>query len=137
MNTLLIFFAFPVAVIIISAILEKLLKCPVAVASFVFAIFLVITFAAFDETFLIATFVYTLISFITATLVNLFKGRSESEQNVCSLLEELIRNSNENSNNNCTAETIGDLLTNNTNNCNNTSSNSNSCGCGCNNRYRR
>ena len=49
MDTLLIFFALPIAVIIISAILEKLLKCPIAVASLIFAIFLVVTFAVFDE----------------------------------------------------------------------------------------
>ena len=56
MDTLLIFFAFPIAVIIVSAILEKILRNPVAVAALIFAIFLVVTFAVFDETFLIATF---------------------------------------------------------------------------------
>ena len=55
MNLLLIFFAFPIAVIIISVILQKLLKNPILVAAFIFAIFIVITFADFDETFLIAT----------------------------------------------------------------------------------
>ena len=38
MNILLIFFAFPIAVIIISAILQKLLNSPIAVAAFIFAI---------------------------------------------------------------------------------------------------
>ena len=33
MNTLLIFFALPIAVIIVSAILQKVLKCPLAVAA--------------------------------------------------------------------------------------------------------
>lgn len=136
MNTLLIFFAFPVAVIIISAVLEKLLKSPIAVASFIFAVFLVVTFAAFDETFLIATFAYTLLAFITATIVNLHKCRDDGRQSICNLLEEIIRNSNENSDNNCLAETVEDLLTSN-NNCNNTNSNSNNCGCRCGNRYRK
>ena len=75
MNILLIFFALPIAVIIVSAILEKLLKCPIAVASLIFAIFLVVTFAVFEVTFLIATLVYTIIAFITAVIVHLFKKR--------------------------------------------------------------
>ena len=57
MNTLLIFFAFPIAIIILSIILEKLLNCPLAVAATFFAIFLVITFAVFDATFLIVGFI--------------------------------------------------------------------------------
>ena len=66
MNTLLIFFAFPIAVIIISIILQKLLNNPILASAFIFAIFLILTFTAFDETFLIATFAYTALSFITA-----------------------------------------------------------------------
>ena len=69
MNTLLIFFAFPVAVIILSAIFETILNCPFKIAGITFSIFLVITFAFFDETFLIATIVYTILSFLVAFLV--------------------------------------------------------------------
>ena len=69
MNTLLIFFALPIAVIIISAILQKVLKSPIDVAALIFAVFLVITFAFFDETFLIATLAYTILAFITAFIV--------------------------------------------------------------------
>ena len=142
MNTLLIFFAFPIAVIIISAILEKILKNPVAVAAFIFAIFLVVTFAAFDETFLIATLAYTIIAFITALIVHLLKRRGENERNICDLLTDLISNNNANNenNNNCSnnnnnenlVDTVEDLISNNTNN--NSNSNSNNCAC---NRYRR
>ena len=136
MNTLLIFFAFPIAVIIISAILEKILKNPVAVAALIFAIFLVITFAFFDETFLIATLIYTIIAFITAIIVQFLKCRRENEHehNICDLLAEIIRNNTGNNNENNLAETVEDLLSNNTTN--NTNSNTNSCNCGCN-RYRR
>ena len=138
MDTLLIFFALPIAVIIISAILEKLLKCPIAVASLIFAIFLVVTFAVFDETFLIATLVYTIIAFITALIVHIIKCRHNNEQNICDLLETLLRNiqNNENDNNENICDTVEDLLGNNNSN-NNT--NSNNCNCGCNRygRYRR
>ena len=81
MNTLLIYFAFPIAVIIISIVLQKLLNSPITVASLVFAIFLVITFAFFDETFLIATFVYTLLAYITAFIVNIIENSNENNIN--------------------------------------------------------
>ena len=67
---LLIYFAFPIATIIISVILQKLLKNPALVAAFVFAVFLIVTFTAFDETFLIATLAYTLLALLTAFIVS-------------------------------------------------------------------
>ena len=96
MNTLLIFFAFPIAVIIFSAILQKLLKNSIAVASIVFAIFIIITFAAFDETFLIATLAYTILAFITAVLVSRLccsKNNSHTNDILESILD-LLQNSN-------------------------------------------
>lgn len=126
MNTLLIFFAFPVAVIIFSIVLEKLIKNPIIVASLIFASFLIVTFAAFDESFLIATLAYTVIALITALIVHLLCEREENEHNICNLLENVLSNNNTNEENAC--NTVEDLLENNNNN--------NSCGCGCN-RYRR
>ena len=41
MNILLIFFALPIATIIISIALQKILKCPILVAAIIFAIFLI------------------------------------------------------------------------------------------------
>jgi len=137
MDTLLIFFAFPIAVIIISAILEKILKSPIAVAAFIFAVFLVVTFAAFDETFLIATLVYTIIAFITALIVHYLKQRNENTQNLCNLLAEFIQNNNSNNQNNneSICDTVEDLLSsNNINTVNNTNIASNNCGCR---RFRR
>jgi len=81
MNTLLIFFAFPIAVIIISVVLQKLLRNPIAVAALIFATFLIVTFAAFDETFLIATLVYTLLSLITALIVKFICESNKSNNN--------------------------------------------------------
>jgi len=68
---LLIFFAFPLATIIFSIVLEPVLRNPVRVAAITFAIFLVITFAFFDTMFLIATLIYTMLSFVVAYIVQL------------------------------------------------------------------
>ena len=129
MDTLLIFFAFPIGTIIISAILQKILRRPVLVAAFVFAVFLIVTFAAFDETFLIATLVYTIIALITAFAVSALCRRNHDnhDENLLDRLENLIEeleNANNGANN-------GD---------NNDTDNENS-NCGCNRsryyRYRR
>ena len=74
MNTLLIFFALPIAVIIISIALQKILKCPALVAAIIFAIFLIVTFIVNNLNFLIAAIVYAIISFITA-YITCFIGR--------------------------------------------------------------
>lgn len=74
MNILLIFFALPIAVIIISIALQKILKCPALVAGIIFAIFLIVTFVVNNLNFLIAAIVYAIISFITA-YITCFVGR--------------------------------------------------------------
>ena len=58
MNTLLIFFALPIAVIIISIALQKIFKCPFLVAGIIFAIFLIVTFVVGNLNLLIATIYY-------------------------------------------------------------------------------
>ena len=115
MNILLIFFALPIATIILAAVLEKILNCPLAVAAVFFAIYLVVTFAAFDTTFLIATIVYTILAFLTALIVRF----------ICNNLNE----ENDEDNNSC--------------GCNNISTNiatlsttaNHDCGCGCRRRF--
>ena len=99
MNNLLIFFAIPVATIILAIVLQKILKCPLLVAATFFAIFLIVTFAAFDESFLVFAILYTLLALITALIVRF----------ICCLIQ--------NSDNSCIN---GDAMQNN---------NSNSCGC--------
>ena len=142
MNTLLIFFAFPIAVIIISVVLQKLLRNPIAVAALIFATFLIVTFAAFDETFLIATLVYTLLALITALIVK-FICESNNNNNICELLNCILRNnnlsdllnnvsSNSNNNNETSFNTVSDILSS-----NNSNNSSNSCGCSSYRRYRR
>ena len=90
MNTLLVFFAWPVATIIISIALQKILRNPALVAAIIFAIFLVVTFILNDLNFLVATIIYTILSFITATIVCL----------VYRIIKRLNQDENENNNNN-------------------------------------
>lgn len=72
MNTLLVFFAIPIAVIILSVILETFIKNPIKVAGIFFAIFLVVAFALGGTAELIVlAIVYTILSFISAYLTSM------------------------------------------------------------------
>jgi len=68
MNTLLIFFALPVATIILAIVLQKILNNPLLVAATFFAIYLIVTFVAFDSSFLVFAILYTILAFVTALL---------------------------------------------------------------------
>lgn len=68
MNIVLIFFAIPVAIIILSIVLERILKCPVLTAATFFSVFLIVAFAVFDTSFLVFVIAYTIISYITALI---------------------------------------------------------------------
>ena len=68
MNTLLLFFALPIATIILSIVLLKILKCPALVAATFFAIYLILTYAVLGSDFLIFAIVYTILSYITAII---------------------------------------------------------------------
>ena len=103
MNTLLIFFALPTSVIIISIALQKIFKCPFLVAAIIFAIFLIVTFVVGNLTFLVATIVYTILAFITAVLTNIIcrilrelDSREKERQTSC--CNRRGRNSNNNNN---------------------------------------
>ncbi len=65
---LLIFFAIPLAVVIFSIALQKILKCPALVAGIIFAIGIIVTFIVSNLIFLVAVLIYTLISYITAII---------------------------------------------------------------------
>ena len=76
MNILLIFFAIPIAVIILSIILETYMRSPLKVAGIFFSIFIVLAFALGGTAELIvAAIVYSLISLITAFIVELIISR--------------------------------------------------------------
>lgn len=85
METLLVFFALPVATIILAIVLQKILNNPLLVAATFFAIYLIVTFAAFDTSFLVYAIVYTILAYITAILVRTICCiiRKISEQNSC------------------------------------------------------
>jgi len=68
MDTILIFVVLPLATIIFSIALQRLLKCPILVAAVVFAIFLILTYTVFGTDFLIFAILFALLAFITAFL---------------------------------------------------------------------
>ena len=68
MNILLLFFALPIATIILAVVLQTILRRPVLVAATFFSIYLIVTFAAFDESFLIFAIVYTILAYIAAVI---------------------------------------------------------------------
>ncbi len=79
MTILFIFFALPLATIIISIALQKILKNPCLVAAIIFSIFLIVTFAIGIIEFIIAAIIYAIISYITAVItciVNRFIRRN-------------------------------------------------------------
>lgn len=113
MNTiLLIFFAIPLAVIIFSIALQKLLKCPALVAGIIFAIGVIITFIIGNLIILAVTLVYTFISYITA-LITCLICRFNNNDNCCR--RNHCCNNNENDlltiSSRCQNNGNGDLLT--------------------------
>ena len=129
MNTLLIFFALPIAVIIISIALQKIFKCPFLVAGIIFAAFLIVTFVVGNLNLLIATIAYTILAFITAVLTNIIcrilreldSREGERQTSCCSRRG---RNSN-NNNNETQLLSITENYSNNNNGCSCSSNTSN------------
>ena len=83
MNTLLLFFALPVATILLAIVVEKILRNPFLTAITFFAIYLIVAFADFDATFLIYTIAYTILAFITAIIAEFFFQRCRGQNNSC------------------------------------------------------
>ena len=123
MDTLLLYFALPLATIILAIVLQKLIKCPILVAGIFFAIYLIVTFAAFDINFLVLAIVYTLLAFITAVLTCF----------ICKLIASLNENTDNNENEGCGCGCSRNSNAVNTTNAVNSSHNSYGCRCG----YRR
>ena len=65
---LLVYFALPVATIILAVVFQKIIKSPILVALTAFAIYLIVTFTAFDASFLINAIVYTILAYIAASI---------------------------------------------------------------------
>lgn len=83
MNILLIFFALPVATIILSIVLQKVLNNPLLVAATFFAIYLIVTFAFFDASFLVYAILYTILAYVTAVLTRAICNLIKVFQNNC------------------------------------------------------
>ena len=106
--SLLLFFALPISTIILSIVLQKILKCPILVALTFFAIYLIVAFAVFDYSFLVLAILYTILSYITAwitkffcCLINSTSTDSENVSNANTASQSNITNGNTNNNCNC------------------------------------
>ena len=98
-NILLLYFALPVAIAILSIIFETLINCPIKIAGITFSILLIFTFAVADETFLIFTILYTILSYVVAWITKQW-ARSQSQG---STLEDLLQESNLNNSCGCSS----------------------------------
>ena len=98
MNILLLFFALPIATIILAVVIEKILRCPFLTAATFFAIFLIVAFAVFDANFLIFVIFYTILAFIAALIAEFSFRRCNDERKCC--IRWCNCNHNENENNN-------------------------------------
>ena len=84
MNNLLLFFALPFAVIIISIALYKLLNSVFLVVGSILSIFLITTFIINDINLLVPTIIYTIISFIVVEILSYFmKIKKYITENCC------------------------------------------------------
>ena len=66
---ILFFVILPLATILISIVLQKVLQSPSLVAILTFSIYLILAFTVFTTDFLINTVIYTILAFLTAVLV--------------------------------------------------------------------
>ncbi len=93
---LLIYFALPLATILLAIVLQKILRSPILVSITFFAIYLIVAFAAFSDDLapaLVATIIYSLLAFITAYIVSSISSLRRCIRNI-------ICNNNDNNNNN-------------------------------------
>ena len=101
MNFLLFFFALPIATILLSIVGEKILRCPILVAITTFAIYLIVTFAIFSSIFLVATIVYTILSYLAACVTEIFLRRNNQVQTISSSSVQQVNNNSCNNCSNC------------------------------------
>lgn len=85
MNTLLLYFALPIATIILAIVLEKILRNPFFVAAIFFAIYLVVAIAIGDPIYLLFTIAYTILAFIVAVITEIIFQRCDPIKRRCCL----------------------------------------------------
>ena len=110
---LLIFFALPIATVLLAIVLERVLRSPILVAITFFAIYLIVLFALFATgvvidltTLLIGLLVYTFLAFITAAIVKFVRCICRNFLNPCCSIcpdrNEIVGDITDNNNdNNC------------------------------------
>ncbi len=121
-DILLLFFALPVAIAILSIIGQTLINSPIKIAGITFSILLIITFSVADESFLIYTILYTILSYATAWITSLWMNNQDEDN----CLNQLIRATNAENLLNMQNTTSSQNTINQSNNINNTN---NSCNC--------
>lgn len=157
---ILFFVIFPIAVILISIVLQKLLKSPLLVAILIFAIFLILAYTVFTPEFLLNAIIYAIIAFITAAIFklicclrrrihcNIFNVCDDSDNCSCNNdndddndfgtsianLEDSIETINNNMNR--LTRLLSSVINNGNNNCGCNNNSNNNCCC-CNRRLRR
>lgn len=97
MDNLLIFFALPVATVLISIVLQTVLRRPFLVAILTFAVYLIVSFAYFDASFLIYAIIYTLLAYLTAVITKIVIKVISCREQICNVIEDAgnnIENSN-------------------------------------------
>ena len=69
MDLILIFFIFPLVTIILSVVLEYIIKCPTLVAAIFFTVWLLVAYLVFGTAIaIIVGIIYTILSFLTALI---------------------------------------------------------------------
>lgn len=119
---ILLYFALPVATIILAIVLEKILRCPFLTAATFFAIYLIVAFAAFDASFLIFAIAYTILAFIAAYIAECLFQRSSNSGCNCNRLRNTNSISLSSEDISRIANQVADIQNNNNNrrcNCNN------------------
>ncbi len=69
---LLILFALPLAVIVVAIALQRLLRCPILVASIIFAIFLIVAVVLNNLNILVLAIIYSILAYLAAVLSCIF-----------------------------------------------------------------
>lgn len=82
MNSLLIFFALPVATIVLAVVLERVWGCYKLVTAFIFAIYLIIVFALFDASYLVYALIYTFLAFVASYLSMVIQRLNQRLDNI-------------------------------------------------------
>ncbi len=130
---ILFFVIFPVSVILISIVLQKVLNSPLLVSILVFAVFLILSYTVYTTSFLLNAVVYAILAFITSEIIIIIcylirRFNWNNCSGICNNANNGLQDSIDTLEDNI--NTLNELLSNLINNENNN-------GCGCNRRIRR